>query len=131
MSEPRWLTPAAIEIIHDEQLSEHGGAAGTRDQGLLDSALARPQNLFTYGEADLCTLAAAYAAGILRNHPFVDGNKRTAFLAAFTFLYLNGLELVAPEAEAIVMTLDLAASEMPEEGFAAWLRDRTETAGRR
>ena len=126
MTEPSWLTRQAIEIVHDEQLAEHGGAAGLRDGGLLDTALARPKNLFAYGESDLCGLAAAYASGLVRNHPFVDGNKRTAFLAAYTFLAVNGLELDAPEAEAVVMTLDLAAGEMPEEGFAAWLRDRTE-----
>lgn len=125
MSEPRWLTRPAIEIIHDEQLAEHGGAAGLREGGLLESALARPRNIHGYGESDLCVLAAAYAAGIVRNHPFVDGNKRTGFLAAYTFLAINGLELDAPEAEAVVMTLDLAAGTLPEQGFAAWLRDRT------
>lgn len=126
MNEPLWLSRQAIEIIHDEQLAEHGGAGGTRDAGLLESALARPQSLFAYGEADICALATAYAAGIVRNHPFVDGNKRTGFLAAYAFLDLNGLDLIAPEAEAVVMTLDFASGEMPEQGFAAWLRDRTE-----
>ncbi len=130
MTEPFWLSRQAIEIIHDEQLAEHGGAEGIRDAGLLESALARPRNLFAYGEADICALAAAYAAGIVRNHPFVDGNKRTGFLAAYSFLAVNGLELDAPEAEAVVMALDLASGEMPEEGFAAWLRDRTEPVGR-
>lgn len=109
MTEPRWLTRQAVEIIHDEQLAEHGGAGGLRDAGLLDSALARPRNLDAYGEAGLCVLAAAYAAGIVRNHPFVDGNKRAGFLAAYTFLAVNGLDLDAPEAEAVVMTRDLAA----------------------
>ena len=130
MTEPFWLSRQAIEIIHDEQLVEHGGAGGIRDAGLLESALARPRNLFANGEVDICSLAAAYAAGIVRNHPFVDGNKRTGFLAAYSFLAVNGLELDAPEAEAVVMTLGLASGEMPEEGFAAWLRDRTETVGR-
>ena len=130
MSEPLWLSRQAIEIIHDEQLAEHGGAGGLRDSGLLESALARPQNLFAYGEGDLCALAAAYAAGIVRNHPFVDGNKRTGFLAAYAFLDVNGLELTAPDAEAVVMTLDLASGEIPEEGYAAWLRDRTAPVGR-
>ena len=130
MTEPLWLSRQAIEIIHDEQLAEHGGAGGLRDAGLLESALARPQNLFAYGEGDFCALAAAYAAGIVRNHPFVDGNKRTGFLAAYAFLGVNGLDLIAPEAEAVVMTLDLASGEMSEEGFAAWLRDRTEPVGR-
>lgn len=127
MREPFWLSRPAVEIIHDEQLAEHGGAPGLRDAGLLESALARPQNLFGYeGETDLCALAAAYAAGLVRNHPFVDGNKRTGFLAAYAFLLMNGRELVAPDAEAVVMTLDLAAGELPEAGYAAWLRDRTE-----
>lgn len=125
MTEPLWLSKQAIEIIHDEQLAEHGGAAGIRDTGLLESALARPLNLNAYGEGDLCALATAYAAGIVRNHPFVDGNKRTGFLAAYTVLAVNGLELDAPEAEAVVMTLGLASGEMPDEGYAAWLRDRT------
>ncbi len=126
MTEPFWLSRQAIEIIHDEQLVEHGGAGGIRDAGLLESALARPRNLFAYGEADILVLAAAYVAGIVRNHPFVDGNKRTGFLAAYSFLAVNGLELDAPEAEAVVMTLGLASGEMPEQGFAAWLRDRTQ-----
>jgi death-on-curing protein len=130
VSEPLWLSRQAIEIIHDEHLAEHGGAAGIRDAGLLESALARPQNLFAYGEGDTCVLAATYATGAVRNHPFVDGNKRTGFLAAYTFLGLNGLDLIAPIPEVIVMTLDLASGEMPEEGFAAWLRDRTEPVGR-
>ena len=130
MTEPFWLSRQAIEIIHDEQLVEHGGAGGIRDAGLLDSALARPRNLFAYGEADICALAAAYAAGIVRNHPFVDGNKRTGFLAAYAFLDLNGLDLTAPDAEAVVMTLDLASGEIPEKGYAAWLRDRTAAVGR-
>lgn len=127
MIEPEWLTRLAVEIIHDEQLAEHGGAPGLRDAGLLESALARPRNLFAYeGESDLCAIATAYAAGLVRNHPFVDGNKRTGFLAAYAFLALNGRDLTAPDAEAVVMTLDLASGELAEEGYAAWLRDRTE-----
>ena len=126
MTEPRWLSRDAIEIIHDEQLAEHGGASGIRDEALLESALARPLNLFAYGEGDLCAFAAAYAHGIVRNHPFVDGNKRAGFLAAYTFLFINGFELEVTDAAGIVMTLDLAAGEMPEAGFAAWLRDHIE-----
>lgn len=127
MTEPFWLTRLAVEIIHDEQLAEHGGAPGLRDSGLLESALARPRNLFAHeGETDPCALAAACAAGLVRSHPFVDGNKRTGFLAAYTFLLLNGRELVAPEGEAVVMTLGLASGELPETGYAAWLRDRSE-----
>ncbi|HSF93987.1 MAG TPA: type II toxin-antitoxin system death-on-curing family toxin [Thermohalobaculum sp.] len=126
MTEPRWLGQRIIVAVHDAQLVRHGGAGGIRDAGLLDSALARPLNLQAYGEDDLCVLAAAYAAGIVRNHPFVDGNKRTAFIAAALFLQENGQRLVAPQGEAVVMTLGLASGELPEAGFAAWLRDRTE-----
>jgi len=126
MTEPVWLTRPAIGIIRDEQLAGHGGAAGLRDAGLLEFAIARPQNAHARGETDLCVLAAALAAGSVRNHPFFDGNKRTGFLAAYTLLFVSGLEPVAPEAEAVVMTLDLASGQMPEQGFAAWLRDRTE-----
>ena len=96
----------------------------------MESARARPRNLHVYGEGDLFALAAAYAAGIVRNHPFVDGNKRTGFIAAALFLQENGLRLNAPEAEAVVMTVGLGSGEMPEQGYAAWLRDRTETVGR-
>jgi death-on-curing protein len=128
--EPRWLGQRIIVAVHDTQLVRHGGAGGLRDAGLLESALARPRNLHGYGEEDLCALAAAYAAGIVSNHPFVDGNKRTGFIAATLFLHENGLRLTAPEAEAVVMTLGLASGELPEAGFAAWLRDRTEAVGR-
>ncbi len=130
MTEPRWLERRIIVALHDVQLVRHGGAGGIRDAGLLESALARPRNLHAYGEAELYALAAAYAYGIVRNHPFVDGNKRTGFVTAALFLQENGLCLTAPEAEAVVMTLGLASGEMPEEGFAAWLRDRTEPVGR-
>lgn len=123
MSEPKWLDIAAVQAMHDEQLVEHGGAAGTRDLGLLESALARPRNAWSYGEGDLVELGALYAAGIMRNHPFVDGNKRTGFLAAYAFLYVNGLEIVADEAEVIVQCLALAVSDIDEAEFAAWLRD--------
>jgi len=126
MTEPNWLGLKIIIAVHDAQLHRHGGAKGIRDAGLLDSALARPRNMQAYGAQDLWALAAAYASGIVRNHPFVDGNKRTGFIAAALFLRENGLRLTAPEAEAIVMTIDLAAGQMPEAGFAAWLRDRTE-----
>ncbi len=130
MTEPRWLERRIIVAVHDAQLARHGGAGGIRDAGLLESALARPRNLHAYGEGDLCVLSAAYAAGIVRNHPFVDGNKRTGFIAAALFLQENGLRLNAPEAEVVVMTLGLASGEMPMEGYAAWLRDRTAAVGR-
>lgn len=122
-TEPKWLGVEAVLVMHEEQLAEHGGAVGVRDLGLLDSALARPRNAWSYGESDLVALAALYAAGVMRNHPFVDGNKRTGFLAAYAFLYVNGLEIVADEAEVIVQCLSLAASEIDDAEFAAWLRE--------
>ena len=122
MSEWRWISSEAAAAIHDEQLAEHGGGRGTRDEGGLLSALARPQN--PYGEPDAAALAAAYAFGISRNHPFVDGNKRTAWVLARLFLAKNGLELRFREAEAVVRVLALAAAEITEEEFAHWLRER-------
>ena len=126
MTEPVWLAKEALLLLHRESLRQFGGADGVRDEGLLDSALARPLNRFAYEkERDLCRLAAAYAKGIAQNHPFVDGNKRTAFVAVETFLILNGVELVAGDADCVVAMLDLAAGEMTEDEFAAWLRDHT------
>jgi death-on-curing protein len=123
MSEPRWVLRRALEFLHDESLKEHGGAEGLRDSGLLDSALARAQNLFAYeGTTDLYRLAAAYAFGIAKNHPFVDGNKRAAFIAAGLFLRLNGIRLKADKAEAVLVMLDLAGGELGEREFAEWLR---------
>ena len=122
---PVWLTLDVILAVHEEQLAEHGGREGMRDLGLPESALARPQNLAAYGEPDLPALAASLGYGLACNHPFVDGNKRTAFVAVEAFLLLNGLELAAGDAEAVVVMLDLAAGGLPEEGFAAWLRDNT------
>jgi death on curing protein len=109
-------------------LAEHGGASGVRDSGLLDSALARSRNLHARGENDLCTLAASYAFGIVRNHPFVDGNKRTAFLAAYVFLRLNGLDLIADKPGATWAMLALAAGDLSENEYAAWLRANTKAA---
>ncbi len=125
-TEPKWLSVEAVLVTHEEQLAEHGGAAGVRDLGLLESALARPQNAWSYGQSDLVALGALYAAGVMRNHPFTDGNKRTGFLAAYAFLYVNGLEIVADEAEVIVQCLSLAASEIDEAEFAAWLRENVQ-----
>lgn len=124
--EPKWLGVQSVLVMHDEQLAEHGGLGGVRDRGLLESALARPRNAWTYGEQDLVALGALYAAGVMRNQPFVDGNKRTGFLAAYAFLYVNGLEVAADEAEVIVQCLSLAASEIDEAEFAAWLRDNVQ-----
>lgn len=122
MSEPIWILQRAVIAMHERMLVEHGGPPGVRDEGLLESALARPRNLHAYtGTTDLPRLAAAYAAGITQNHPFVDGNKRSAFLTAFVFLRRNGLQLIAAEVEATRAVMALAAGDMPEEQFAAWL----------
>ncbi len=129
MKEPVWLLQSVVEAVHDAEIMDHGGAAGLRDGGLLDSALARPVNLHRYGEADFFVLAAAYAFAITRNHPFVDGNKRTALLAAYVFLRINGHRLVADEAMAASLMLALAAGEMTETDFAGWLRANSQEAG--
>lgn len=121
-SAPKWLRREAVLILHDESLADHGGASGVRDEGLFDSALARPENLIAYGQPDLFDLAAAYAFGIVRNHPFIDGNKRTGFLAAAVFLEINGWMLTADEIDATVQTLQLAAGELSEAAYADWLR---------
>ena len=123
MSAIRWLTRNAIEIIHDEQISEHGGLQGLKDENALESSLARPQNKNVYGEDDIHVLAAAYLYGIARNHPFSDGNKRTGFLAAFSFLALNGFLLEMEQADAIAFVLSVAAGEIDEDGAARFLRD--------
>jgi death-on-curing protein len=124
MSTIVWLTREIAEAVHDRQLAEHGGGAGTRDAGLLESALTRPQNLLHYSEPDLAAMAAAYAFGIARNHPFVDGNKRTAWVAARLFLRLNDGELRFDKAEATIMMQQLAAGELGEDEVAAWFRQR-------
>lgn len=120
-----WINGAVLRAVHDEQLAEHGGAAGTRDVGLFESAISRPQNLAHYGTPDACDLAAAYGHGIARNHPFVDGNKRTAFVAAELFLLLNGLELMASDADCVAAMLAVAAGQMDEATFARWLREHS------
>ena len=117
-----WVDKQALLLLHDESLATHGGASGIRDEGLLDSALARPLNLTAYGKPDIAELATCYASGVVRNHPFVDGNKRAAFLAAGIFLAINGYRLVCGQAEATAAILALAASELDEASFAAWLR---------
>jgi death-on-curing protein len=123
MDEPFWLTRDIIVAIHDEQLAIHGGASGLRDEGMLVSALDRPRNKWLYEQAELADLAAAYAFGMARNHPFVDGNKRTSLLALYTFLGVNGIDLIVPEAEAAAIILALAAGEVDEEGLTRWIRD--------
>ncbi len=121
----RWIDKRLLLMLHDESLAEHGGASGMRDEGLLDSALARPLNLLAYGEPDFADLAAAYGVGVAKNHPFVDGNKRAAFLAVGLFLGLNGHRLNASPAEATLTMLAVAAGEMAEADFAAWLRAKS------
>ena len=118
-----WLTLPLVLAIHDEQLVAHGGSAGVRDIALLESALNRPLNKWNYENAELPDLAAAYAYGIARNHPFVDGNKRSSLLAMYTFLGVNGVDFIVPEADAALMILALAAGEVSEESLTRWIRD--------
>jgi death-on-curing protein len=124
MSEWVWLNRAVIIAIHEVQLAEHGGGTGVRDAGLLDSALGKQQQLNNYGEPppDAAALAASYGYGISRNHPFIDGNKRTGYVAAELFLRLNGWRLNADDASCVVTMLAVAAGDITEEAFAAWLR---------
>lgn len=126
MSRWVWLERSVIIAAHGEQLAEHGGGAGLRDAGLLDSALARPLNLAAYGEPDVADLAAAYGFGLARNHPFIDGNKRIAFIATSLFLWLNGQKLAAADADCVLTVLALAAGDIDEPEFAAWLRAHTQ-----
>ncbi len=121
-SEPEWLDVEVVIAFHAMTLAEHGGAAGIRDDHGLRSALARPRQLLADGDPDLFDLAAAYASGIVRNHPFVDGNKRAAFIAAYTFLRVNGLEVRLAEIEVVGLMLDLAAGRLSEPAFAESLR---------
>lgn len=118
----RWIERRALELLHSESLAEHGGGSGLRVPGLLESALARPLNLVAYGKPDFAELAAAYGVGIARNHPFVDGNKRAAFLAVGLFLHLNGFRLTATQVDATFAMLALASGDFDEAAFAAWLR---------
>ena len=117
-----WLTQELVSAFHMRQLAEHGGGAGLRDAGLLDSALQRPQNKMIYGEPDISELAAAYAYGIARNHPFIDGNKRTALVASFSFLYLNGYKVATSQIENVGVFLSLASGTLTEDELAAWFR---------
>lgn len=117
-----WLNAAVLRAVHEEQLAEHGGASGMRDEGLFESALMRPKHLAAYGEPDAAALAAAYGWGLARNHPFVDGNKRTAFVSTELFLMLNGFELTANDAPCVLIMLDVAAGDTSEDAFAAWIR---------
>jgi len=119
----RWVDRRALMLLHAESLAEHGGGEGLRDEGLLESALARPENLAAYGNPDVAGLAASYGFGLAKNHPFIDGNKRAAFLSVGLFLHLNGYRLRATQAEATLTMLGLAAGDVTEPEFAAWLRE--------
>lgn len=123
-----WVQKRVVLLVHGELIAEHGGSTGTRDEGLLDSAMGRPQNLAAYDDPDEAALAASYAYGIAQNLAFVDGNKRAAFITAGIFLTVNGLRLTAPQPEAAVVFLELAAGTMTEDELAQWFRDRTEPA---
>jgi death-on-curing protein len=117
-----WIDARVLRAVHEEQLAEHGGLPGTRDDGLFESALAQPQQLAAYGEPDVHALAAAYGYGIARNHPFLDGNQRTAFVAVELFLMLNGCDLMASDADCVMTMLAVASGDISEEAFAQWLR---------
>lgn len=121
MAEPVWIELEVVLAIHDEQLAEHGGQPGVRDSGLLESALGRPRHQFAYGEPSIPRLAASYAFGISRNHPFLDGNKRTSLVVAELFLELNGYALIAGDSECVTTFLQLAAGELTEETLAGWI----------
>ena len=128
MKEPQWVLRETVLALQERLLAEFGGLGGLRDEGLFDSALARPQQLFTYGKPSLFDLAAAYAFGLVRNHPFLDGNKRIAFTTAVVFLELNGCRFTASEVDATVKTLALAARDLDEAGYAAWLKENSRKA---
>jgi death on curing protein len=127
MAEPIWINATMAQFIHDDQIAAHGGAYGVLNAGMLESALARPQNLYAYKEADIFALAAAYGYGIAKNHAFIDGNKRTAFLVMFTFLKVNGWHLIVPEPDAVITIQQVAASIMTEALLAAWLEKNSST----
>jgi death-on-curing protein len=126
MSEPKWLEVELILRLHDRQIEEHGGLSGIRDAGLLESAVMRPLNAHAYGETDVFVLASMYAGGLINNHPFLDGNKRTGFLAALLFLRANGFRLAAPMPQRLAYTWQLAAGEVSEDQYADWLRENCE-----
>ena len=123
MTAPEWLELGLVVAIHDEQLAIHGGLSGLRDLAMLESALDRPRNKWAYENAGLPELAAAYGYGIAKNHPFVDGNKRTSLLAIYTFLGINGIDFIVSEADAAAMIFALAAGEVSEESLTRWIRD--------
>ena len=121
-NEPSWLTREAVLAIHAQLLARFGGSAGLRDNNMLESALAKPRQLHAYGQPNAYGMAAAYAFGIVKNHPFVDGNKRAGFVAAYTFLGINGIDFTAPEEEAVLFTRGLAAGDITLEEYTLWLQ---------
>lgn len=125
MTDWRWLTREAIEIMQTEQIREHGGLPGIKDENAVESALARARNKASYGDPDVFDLAGAYLFGLARNHGFSDGNKRIAFLAAYTFLHLHGYEMTANDAEVVTLVMAVAAGDIDEDGAAAFFRDHT------
>ena len=125
MKEPIWVRRDVVLAIHDLLLARHGGGTGMRDEGMLDSALDRPKNLFNYEQPTLHQLAASYGYGLIKNHPFVDGNKRIAFSVAVAFLEINGWKFTATEVDSVLKTLALAASEMDESAYAQWLKENS------
>jgi death-on-curing protein len=121
MNEPAWVLREVVFLSHEQSLARFGGSAGLRDESLLDSALGKPLNLFAYGQPTIFELAASCAFGLVKNHPFIDGNKRAGFIVAMTFLQINGWRLEASEVDATLRTLALAAGEINEADYAAWL----------
>lgn len=128
MKEPAWVRRDVVLAFHERLLAEHGGSAGIRDEGMLESALGRPENLFAYGKPTLFDLAASYAFGLVKNHPFIDGNKRIGFATTALFLELNGFHFRASEVEVVLRTLALAASELGEAAFSEWLKANSKRA---
>jgi death-on-curing protein len=128
MADPIWISSSIAQFIHDDQIAAHGGAYGLLNVGMLESALGRPQNLYAYEQADLFALAAAYGYGIAKNHAFIDGNKRTAFMVMFTFLQVNGWRLVVPEPEVVVMMQQVTSDIVTESLLADWVRDNSQAA---
>ena len=128
MKKPVWVLREVVFMLHEQSLAQFGGSAGIRDEGLLDSALDKPENLFAYGKPTVFDLAASYAFGLVKNHPFIDGNKRTGFITAVLFLELNGYKFHASEVDAAMRTLALAAGEMSKSAYAEWLKANSKRA---
>lgn len=125
MHEPKWIQPQWIEMIHHDQIQQHGGRPGLRDEALLESALMRARNRWVYeDDLDVADLAASYCIGIAKNHPFIDGNKRVAFMVMYVFLNINHFQLIAPEEEAVAIMLQVASSEILEQDLASWIRTK-------